>query len=1047
MADDFILQVKQIAQYPAATSVNEALGDVLLLQQGGVGGPYASLNPLTLFQTALLHGGTINFSPDGVSGIYFNGARFTYGAGMFDFSEPLVAPSISAEVITMAGSTLATELYVADLFDNLTNNVVLSFNDRVGHIQLTTDDVRRAGAVPNVNPSFFGTVTAPTPWDYSSATEQVATTAFVQCAIQSQVQRGCIVGSINGRGGNVVLNTDDITIGATTPGPDNGNYARANTPPSGDTSTRIATTMFVDDALQGMEEQVLKNADMIAEILDQQYAPLASPQFTGIPTAPTAPPGTTTGQLATTAYVQAAVTASTTGVSSFNTRTGAVTLTLADVTGAGGAPLASPAFTGNPTAPTQTAGNSSTRLATTAFVGAAIAAVAAGVTSWNTRTGAVVLTAADVTGVGGALLASPALSGTPTAPTAPPATNNTQIATTAYVTTAIAALPAPVSSFNGRTGAVTFQASDISAVGGALLASPNFTGTPTAPTPVAGTSNTTLATTAFVANAVAASTAGVSSYAGRTGVVVPIASDITTAGGALLAGPTFTGVPSAPTAAVGTNSGQLATTAFVAAAIAANPGGVTSFNSRTGAITLLGSDISAAGGALLGSPAFTGTPSAPTAAPATNTTQIATTAFVTAALAAGGGVTSFNGRAGVVTLSQADLLGVSGGSLYSINTAPPTGALATNNQALWWDSTGGNLYVNYNNQWVIANQPQPIPPVAANICLEVNLSATQTGLATGWNTAKFNNVVTDTQGGYNTSNGIYTPKVAGVYLVSVNLVVPIGAVTSIGVAVYKNGTLAGSDSMATQQAPQSAATFGLTATAQIFCNGTTDTISGWGYLGTSGGQFAASNATAGLSQMIVTPLQSGPQGVAGPAGAAGGLVYLSQQANSSAGGGLVFPLPAGYNRYVLYFDNFVAVSASSALIQVSEDGGTTWKNAQNYQYTGTSAANPSSASGGVGGASAAVGIPVTWGYDLSTTINGAGGSGHVEIGNPNKGPVFMRFDSALYNSTAAYSLQGQGNWYGDYAAINAIKIFCNNSVSSNSPVNFTGRAALYGLVN
>lgn len=36
--------------------------------------------------------------------------------------------------------------------------------------------------------------------------------------------------------------------------------------------------------------------------------------------------------------------------------------------------LASPAFTGNPTAPTQTAGNTSTRLATTAFVTAAFAA-------------------------------------------------------------------------------------------------------------------------------------------------------------------------------------------------------------------------------------------------------------------------------------------------------------------------------------------------------------------------------------------------------------------------------------------------------------------------------------------------------------------------------------------------------------------------------------------------------------------------------------------------------------------------------------------------
>jgi hypothetical protein len=41
--------------------------------------------------------------------------------------------------------------------------------------------------------------------------------------------------------------------------------------------------------------------------------------------------------------------------------------------------------------------------------------------------------------------------------------------------------------------------------------------------------------------------------------------------------------------------------------------------------------------AALASPTFTGTPAAPTAAPGTNTTQIATTAFVEAAVAAGGG--------------------------------------------------------------------------------------------------------------------------------------------------------------------------------------------------------------------------------------------------------------------------------------------------------------------------------------------------------------------------------------------------------------------------
>jgi len=53
-----------------------------------------------------------------------------------------------------------------------------------------------------------------------------------------------------------------------------------------------------------------------------------------------------------------------------------VTLTTADVTGAGGAPLASPTFTGTPGGPTAAPGTSTTQFATTAFVTAAIAAVA-----------------------------------------------------------------------------------------------------------------------------------------------------------------------------------------------------------------------------------------------------------------------------------------------------------------------------------------------------------------------------------------------------------------------------------------------------------------------------------------------------------------------------------------------------------------------------------------------------------------------------------------------------------------------------------------------
>ena len=113
------------------------------------------------------------------------------------------------------------------------------------------------------------------------------------------------------------------------------------------------------------------------------------------------------------------------------------------------ATLASPTFTGTPTLPTgsiattQTAADSSTKLATTAFV----------TTADNLK----------------ANLASPTFTGTPLSTTAAVDTNTTQVATTAYVV--------------GQ--------------GYAKLASPTLTGTPLAPTATAGTSTTQIATTAF----------------------------------------------------------------------------------------------------------------------------------------------------------------------------------------------------------------------------------------------------------------------------------------------------------------------------------------------------------------------------------------------------------------------------------------------------------------------------------------------------------------------------------------------------------------------
>ena len=307
----------------------------------------------------------------------------------------------------------------------------------------------------------------------------------------------------------------------------------------------------------------------------------------------------------------------------------------------------SPNFTGVPTAPTAAVGINTDQIATCAGVLAEVGAISSGVTTFNGRAGAVTLNAADISAAGGAPINNPSFTGIPVAPTAASGTSTQQLATTAFVSQAIAGLVG-VSSFNGRVGVVTLSLNDVTTVGGAPLASPTFTGTPAAPTAVAGTATTQLATTQFVA----------------------------TAGAALLVSPNFSGTPTAPTVAQSVNNTQLATTAYVQTAIAALPtGGVSSFNTRTGAVTLNAADISAAGGAPLASPVFTGTPQAPTAPPGTNSQQIATTAFVAAALAGGGVVSSFNTRTGAVVLTMADITAAGGAvNAYSVSTFITAGA-------------------------------------------------------------------------------------------------------------------------------------------------------------------------------------------------------------------------------------------------------------------------------------------------------------------------------------------------------------------------------------
>lgn len=125
--------------------------------------------------------------------------------------------------------------------------------------------------------------------------------------------------------------------------------------------------------------------------------------------------------------------------------------------------------------------------------------------------------------------------------------------------------------FDGTTGKIV-RDSGVPVTSLAPLDSPSFTGTPLAPTALAGSNTLQIANTAFVQGELAAKVAGPASAAnndlalfnGVTGKIIKD-SGVQLAAVALLASPTFTGNPLAPTAALNDNDTSIATTAFVQA--------------------------------------------------------------------------------------------------------------------------------------------------------------------------------------------------------------------------------------------------------------------------------------------------------------------------------------------------------------------------------------------------------------------------------------------------------------------------------------------------
>ena len=261
--------------------------------------------------------------------------------------------------------------------------------------------------------------------------------------------------------------------------------------------------------------------------------------------------------------------------------------------------IASPVFTGNPQAPTPTAGDNDTSIATTAFVASALASAGASPSNVNPIMDGVAAPGVSTaysrgdhvhpTDTSRAPLDSPVFTGDARAPDPPFGDNDNSIATTKFVQDKII-----------QAGGFTIEDAQ-DAVGIILTdtATIDFTYNDATPSITASVKPGSIDLTSLVtgvlpiANGGNATTTGISA---ATQTALNLKAD--------LASPTFTGDPKAPTPTAGDNDTSIATTAFVTAA-----------NSLK---------------ANLASPVFTGDPQAPTPATADNDTSIATTAFVKA---------------------------------------------------------------------------------------------------------------------------------------------------------------------------------------------------------------------------------------------------------------------------------------------------------------------------------------------------------------------------------------------------------------------------------
>lgn len=191
--------------------------------------------------------------------------------------------TITDKKIALGKMALKDEIAKSDLSSALSTEISGKADQATTYTKTQVDDALALKA-NLASPTFTGTPAAPKATKGDNST-QIATTSFVKEAVDDIA--ASLAGAFNFKG--IVATLTDLEA---IENPSNGDVYQVTNPGTGKSNAE-----YVYDATNSWIE--------LGTVIDLSgYAPIASPSFTGTPTAPTATKGDSSTNIATTAYVQ-----------------------------------------------------------------------------------------------------------------------------------------------------------------------------------------------------------------------------------------------------------------------------------------------------------------------------------------------------------------------------------------------------------------------------------------------------------------------------------------------------------------------------------------------------------------------------------------------------------------------------------------------------------------------------------------------------------------------------------------------------------------------